>query len=97
MRIVLELTNSLLQELDDDKEYIIKLLLGDEIKKFFNIDLAPAIDKIAESIQSYENIKTHLENTSKIGLSKYHGEIDMNFCGSCSIEAERRRENNEKK
>lgn len=68
---------------DPENEYRVSLFYNNAIKKQIHIDLAPEIDNLENGINDYSEIKAKFYDSSKIHLSKYHGEIKMNLCQKC--------------
>lgn len=86
-RFVVHLTGEALKLVKNnaDKKYVVVLRFDDKFKKRMNIDVAPEINSLNDLLNNpdYPNIKQKLFDSSKVKLSNYHGQINMNLCDKC--------------
>lgn len=88
-RLVIHLKGNALEIIKDntDKKYIVLLTFDDSLKKKINIDFGPETDdfNILLNNSNYPCIKQKFLDSSKVKLSNYHGQIEMNICGKCDF------------
>lgn len=86
-RLLVELTDSMMQRLDSSKQYAVKLYFGDlkRVCKGVKLLLAPEAGDLDEILRSekFKHIRQFVLDSSKIQRSEMTGQIKMNLCRKC--------------
>lgn len=82
-RLLIELTGSALNQLENGKKYIVTLRFHDAIYRQIKLDFAPEIENIESTMSQYCGIKKFTIDTSHTKLSKYAGTLKMDLCKKC--------------
>lgn len=84
-RIVVKVSEEIAKEFvnTDDKPVYVHIPLDEKIRQAMSIQCAPGI-KTMEEIESKQYIRDFIHSSSKVSLSGYCNEININFCGNCN-------------
>lgn len=82
-RLLLELNDDIYNHfVQKDKNYKVVMEWDESFRKYINIELAPETETL-EVKNELSSIRGFINETSKVKLSKYSGQISMNLCNKC--------------